>query len=613
MPVNFSNALETSTPSIPTYNSPQGDDNYSFASAAESVTNLVTSYMESKRAQKEGEITNTFAEQALQARQDLLEQESDIQSQIDEERNKVDPKDKAGFTAIMSNIRRLEQQARQLRRDNGAQLLALQRQALRTYPQYTDSLLKIFNTTETLASNVIAEADQVKVDANDPFIQYVNQRETLALKANVSLEVAGQLMQDEADYNRLDREFKISSMKGEEALPATLAKVTSIFKQVRNESYVLSQNQTTPEGAKANSMLLISRGRQALDQYLLDLQAAGIQLGQQQLQQINAAFNSEAQNIEQFAGYVQTSAEVARKVRNDPNAGTFLAMAVAWKDDPVIMARIQARDPEVIKDYYEPFMKVVDGLRGADLSRLQAIANAGGEAGAKARTQLNALGRFATMEGGRALSLGTQQGQELSRAYFQINSDISAGKFDPKKIPVGSVAERLMYAATFRPGQNTPETDRAKQDVIQREYSMYISPEYDGGVNTRERLIFHKDISAYLDSSPGFRQTLIAQAKTDMKAIIDNQTGGGLFGDAKIRGLELNTFNFVKLDPKSRAPIFEGGTMGGSSVNNLDILNINARILARYWGKENTQAYLRELMAPPPEEKFVPSDAQGQQ
>jgi hypothetical protein len=98
-----------------------------------------------------------------------------------------------------------------------------------------------------------------------------------------------------------------------------------------------------------------------------------------------------------------------------------------------------------------------------------------------------------------------------------------------------------------------------------------------------------------------------------MQNIIDNQTQGGMFGDAKISRLGVNDFRFAKLDPKSRDPIFEGGTMGGSAVKNLDILNMNVRILARYMGKEATQEFVNSLMRPAEPDKFVPSDAQVRQ
>lgn len=605
MPVNFSNALDSATPNIPSYNpTQQSDSNYSMESALSSVTEVIKGFAEQRNAQKENAVVSEQADLALQKRQQLLEDESDLQSRINDERAKVNPNDRAGFDRIMGNIRKLEQQARQLRRDNSASILALQRSALAAYPQYTDSLLKVFKSSEELASDVMQEADKVQADKEDPFVQYQQSVETLSFKAGVSQDTARLMIQDEEQFKADDLKFKRASMQGQEAVPAALGKVNSIFKMAMHEVTLTSGKQTTPEGAKANSNITISRAREALTTYFTDLDAAGIRIPQAEMQLIQSEFNRRAQDLEQYAGFVQTSAEAARTVKNDPNAGTFAALAIAYKDDPILRARLKSDPKGFLKDYYEPLMKVVDGLRGADLSKLQAVAKAGGAEGAKAQTQLNALGKFALVEGGRALILRSKEGQELAQSYFELNASISNGTFDPKKIPVGSVSERLMYAATFRPGdENTPAATRAKEDLIQREYSTYIAPEYDGGVNTRERLIFQKDISGYLDSSPGFRQTLIAQAKTDMQAIIEakEQFSGGL---------SLNNFNFVKLDPKSREPVFEGGTLGGKSAKNLDVLNINVRILARYWGKEATQEWLRGLMYKQPEEKFVPSDAQ---
>lgn len=610
MPVNFNENLDTATPNIPTYTPESGGGPNSMATLVEDASSIFTDYLTKKSNAEEALTVNTFADLALGQRQRLLEQESSVQARIDEERSKVNPSDRAGFDSIMGNIRKLEQQARQLRRDNGSQLLALQRQAMRSYPQYTDSLLKVFNTTEILASNVMAEADAVKLDETDPFIKNYKEIETQAYRAGVSMDVARATLEEQEAFDRETVTNNRGMLLGQQQLPAALSQVNGLISLAFSDVATSSRELTTPEAAHAKAILTVEKARKGLDDFFLELDKLGIRMPQAEMQRVQEQFNTRAQNVEQFAELVQKDAEAARTIRNDPNAGIFAAMMVAYKDDPVLKARLKSDPKGVLKDYYEPLMKVVDNLRGVDLSKLQALAKAGGTEGAKAQAQLNALGRFATIEASRAMTLRTPEGMQLAQSYFQINSDISAGTFDPSKIPVGSMSERLMYAATFKPGKDTPETDRVKQNVIQKEYDTMVRPDYDGGVNTRERLIFHPDITSYLDQSPGFRQTLISQAKQDMKNIIDNQSAGfSLMGDAKISSLSINNFNFVKLDPKSRNPVFEGGTIAGSAVNNLDVLNMNVRILARYMGKEATQDFVRELMASPSPEKFVPSDA----
>jgi hypothetical protein len=613
MPVNFNENLDTATPSIPTYTPESGGGPSSFGTLVEDASTMVSDYLTNKGNADEAVTVNTFADLAMGQRQRLLEQESSVQARIDEERAKVNPSDRAGFDAIMGNIRKLEQQARQLRRDNGSQLLALQRQAMRSYPQYTDSLLKVFKTTEELASNVMAEADAVKLDEADPFIKNFKETEAYALRAGVSMSVARDTFEKQEAFAAEEIQSKRSVLLGDSMSPAAFSQVNGLFKLVFADLAVSSASYTTPEAAKAAAILSVGTARQRLDEFFNELDKQGARLSPSQMQEVRSFFNTQAQDAEQFAELVQKDAAIARAVRTDPNAGTFAAMAIAFKDDPVLQAELRNNPKAVLEDYYKPLLKVMDALRGADLSKLQALAKGGGAEGAKAQAQLNALGRFATIEAARANMLQTEEGRQLAQSYFQINSDISSGKFDPVKIPVGSLAERLMYASAFKPGKNTPAADQAKQKVIQKEYDAMVRPDYDGGVNTRERLLFHPDLVSYLDNSPGFRQTLISQTKQDMQNIIDNQTQGGMFGDAKISRLSVNGFRFAKLDPKSREAVFEGGTMGSSAVRNLDVLNMNVRILARYWGKENTQEFVNSLMRPPAAEKFVPSDAQASQ
>lgn len=590
MPANFNETLDSVTPNIPTYGSSDPMPGYSAADAFETAAKLFESIGEQKAAEATAASVSGLAEQTMRVRQDLIDGMGVIENEVSKARASLNPTDANSVKQFADRIRMLEMQSRQLRRDNSAQVLALTRQAINRNPHLAEDLIAASKKGEELFSDLYNEADFGVVDKEDPAVTVAREMEKGAMMAGMSMPAFAQVVARAKAVEALKTEAESKRLTGESLVPVGMTQASLLLGQARDSIRINSRAFATADAAEAFAYEVYSKQLNQFDAWIAEQSAKGAIFQQQDIQMMRQMFTSDLNDLVSYATNVQKSAAFARQVKEDPNADIFAARSY-FRENP-LMSQLIKDDPEkYMKDYYAPMMKVVDSLRGADLTALQAAAKGTGPDAAKARSQLNQLRTFIGLEATKSFDLGTEQGKNLANTYIGISEDIKNGTFNPAEIPPGTVAERLMIAAVYQTNQTDINTQKAQTDAAVLNYTQYVPG--SNKIDTRQRLLLQPDFVQYLERTPESAAKVVQLAQADMVKAI----GSG--EDFIINKDALNAGDWRTGQPivTAKNKFGPGKTQVSPAIRNrMDVINMNYRLIVRWQGREAGIAWVKSTL-----------------
>jgi hypothetical protein len=558
MPTNFTETLDTATPSIPTYGDAGGSvvPGYDIGSALETVGKVFESFAEQKRASQEAAVVAGTADAFLAKREELLYGLADINTDANNLLADLNPTDAASVKAFQEKMRILNAQSRQLRRDNSAQILSLTRQAINQNPQLAEKIISASKGSEDLFSNVFIESDsQTLIDSADAKVKYATQVAEVAAAAQVSFEVAQGMIGKERRLVAAEAEAKFGRIKGENMTPYGVTYAGNLVSIATDAITIAARNQKTKEGAKAEAFRIYQDLDTKLNKWILEQTAAGVVFQQQELDTMRSALKGSREALIAYAENVHDSV-IGKLVAEKPEASSFFMaslQAAYLQQGNSEMANLVRENPKLYMErHWKPLEKVIASLRGTDFAKLQRDAAGTGEAATQAKGKLYALEQYISVAQAGANLMETPEGKRLASQYATIIDSIHNNTFDPAKIPMGSVSEMLMVAGVFDSGDTSPQAVDAQGNVIMYNYkSSGVGPNYEQGIDTQRRLLYTDSFVKWLSNPDhaGQRTTLINNIQNDMMKFASENP-------EVLNSMKIDKASLDRADWRNETPVF---------------------------------------------------------